>query len=178
MVPETSASEAVAPAPAPPTTETTPKKSAGLKPPPPEKPADVRRRSYIVLSFWVIVILLGIPFWWATTSIYRADLPYDDMLQWANGKVRIPLGSCPLGKQLLTFDCRPADQSSLCKSPSRPMTSRSKKRSIFYDSPNTPSTTSTTSPATISVSDSSPGQTHLPLRNPQKTSLSRRWRSS
>lgn len=80
---------------APPASEDAPvaaaAKTAGakeLKPPPPEAPADTRRRSYIVLSFWVIVLLLGIPFWWHTTSIYRADLPLEDMLRWANGKVR------------------------------------------------------------------------------------------
>lgn len=58
------------------------------KDPPPEKPSDIRRRSYIVLSFWLIVVLLGLPIWWKTTSIYRADLPLDAMLQWADGKVR------------------------------------------------------------------------------------------
>jgi phosphatidylinositol glycan class S len=63
-------------------------KAAELKPPPPEKPTERRRRSWIILSFWVIVLFLGIPFWWKTTSIYRAELPVDDMLRWADGKVR------------------------------------------------------------------------------------------
>ena len=57
------------------------------KMPPPEKPADERRRSYIVLSFWLIVLLLGLPIWWMTTTIYRANLPLDGMLEWADGKV-------------------------------------------------------------------------------------------
>lgn len=54
---------------------------------PPEKPADARRRSLIVLSFWVLIALLGVPMWWRTTSIYRAELPLSEMMDWANGKV-------------------------------------------------------------------------------------------
>jgi phosphatidylinositol glycan class S len=59
----------------------------GRKEPPPEKPSDVRRRSYIILSFWLIVLLLGLPIWWKTTTIYRADLPLQEMLDWSDGKV-------------------------------------------------------------------------------------------
>lgn len=62
--------------------------SSELKLPPPEKPSDVRRRSYIVLSFWLVVIFLGLPIWWKTTTIYRANLPLDGMFEWAEGKVR------------------------------------------------------------------------------------------
>lgn len=57
--------------------------------PPPEKPSAIRQRSYIVLSFWLVVLLLGLPIWWKTTAIYRADLPLDSMLKWADGKVRM-----------------------------------------------------------------------------------------
>lgn len=59
------------------------------KQPPPEKAADARRRSLVVLSFWLVVVVLGLPIWWRTTTIYRADLPLDRMLQWAEGKVRL-----------------------------------------------------------------------------------------
>jgi GPI-anchor transamidase subunit S len=59
----------------------------GTKQPPPEKPSDIQRRSYIILSFWLIVILLGLPIWWQTTTIYRANLPLAEMLEWADGKV-------------------------------------------------------------------------------------------
>ncbi len=55
--------------------------------PPPEKASDVRRRSHIILSFWLIVLCLGLPIWWKTTTIYRADLPVQEMLDWADGKV-------------------------------------------------------------------------------------------
>jgi GPI-anchor transamidase subunit S len=55
--------------------------------PPPEKPSDARRRGHIILSFWLIVLCLGLPIWWKTTSIYRADLPIQEMLDWSDGKV-------------------------------------------------------------------------------------------
>ncbi|KAK4180935.1 phosphatidylinositol-glycan biosynthesis class S protein [Triangularia setosa] len=59
--------------------------------PPPEKPSDVRRRSHVILSFWLIVLLLGLPIWWKTTTIYRADLPLEEMLEWADGKACRPV---------------------------------------------------------------------------------------
>ncbi|KAK7417831.1 GPI transamidase component [Neonectria punicea] len=74
-----------APAPA------SPGPSSELTLPPPEKPSDVRRRSYIVLSFWLVVVLLGLPIWWKTTTIYRANLPLDGMLEWAEGKACRPV---------------------------------------------------------------------------------------
>lgn len=58
------------------------------KQPPPEKPSESRRRTYVILSFWFIVLVLGLPIWWKTTTIYRADLPLERMLHWADGKVR------------------------------------------------------------------------------------------
>lgn len=61
------------------------------KPPPPEKPSDIRRRRAVVLSFWLIVLLLGLPIWWKTTTIYRADLPVDEMMDWADGRACRPV---------------------------------------------------------------------------------------
>lgn len=69
-------------APSPPAVEAPTRKE-----PPPEKPSDIRRRSYIILSFWLIVLFLGLPIWWKTTTIYRANLPINEMLEWADGKV-------------------------------------------------------------------------------------------
>ncbi|OAA36830.1 Phosphatidylinositol-glycan biosynthesis class S protein [Metarhizium rileyi] len=60
------------------------------KQPPPEKPMETRRRTHVILSFWFIVLILGLPIWWKTTSIYRADLPLERMLQWADGKACRP----------------------------------------------------------------------------------------
>lgn len=61
------------------------------KNPPPESIENIRTRSHIILSFWAIVIFLGLPIWWWTTSIHRARLPLRDMLEWADGKVYLLL---------------------------------------------------------------------------------------
>ncbi|RUS21025.1 hypothetical protein BC937DRAFT_93809 [Endogone sp. FLAS-F59071] len=37
----------------------------------------------VILSFW-LVIILGLPFWWKTTEVYRAQLPFADIDQWAS----------------------------------------------------------------------------------------------
>ena len=58
------------------------------KQPPPEKPENIYIRSLVILSFWAVVIFLGVPIWLWTTSIYRARLPLEEMLAWADGKVR------------------------------------------------------------------------------------------
>lgn len=57
------------------------------KEPPPEKPADARRRTHVVLSFWALILSFGLPIWWHTTSIHRANLPLSDMMDWAEGRV-------------------------------------------------------------------------------------------
>ena len=57
------------------------------KKPPPELPESIRVRSLVVLAFWVVVVFLGLPIWWRTTSIYRARLPLHEMMEWADGKV-------------------------------------------------------------------------------------------
>ncbi|KAI6246237.1 GPI transamidase component PIG-S [Erysiphe necator] len=56
------------------------------KDPPPESFESVRVRRLIILSFWVIIITIGVPIWWTTTAIFRASLPINQMLDWANGK--------------------------------------------------------------------------------------------
>jgi len=57
------------------------------KSPPPERPEIILRRRYIILSFWAVVIFLGLPIWWKTTTVYRASLPLQQMLDWADGNV-------------------------------------------------------------------------------------------
>ena len=57
------------------------------KRPPPETPEDVRLRQRVIASFWIVVVLLGVPVWLWTTSIPRAGLPLEDMLAWADGRV-------------------------------------------------------------------------------------------
>ncbi|KAH6657922.1 phosphatidylinositol-glycan biosynthesis class S protein [Truncatella angustata] len=72
-----------------PTSEVAP--PASKKEPPPERPTDTRRRSWVIASFWIIVVCLGLPIWWHTTSIYRANLPVEKMLEWADGKACRPV---------------------------------------------------------------------------------------
>ncbi|KFY85855.1 hypothetical protein V500_08076 [Pseudogymnoascus sp. VKM F-4518 (FW-2643)] len=61
------------------------------KGPPPEKPQSRRIRLYVIVSFWAIVLFLGLPIWWWTTAIYRADLPLDVMMDWADGRACRPV---------------------------------------------------------------------------------------
>ncbi|KAK3689676.1 phosphatidylinositol-glycan biosynthesis class S protein [Podospora appendiculata] len=72
-------------------TETGMGDSPPKKQPPPEKASDARRRTWVILSFWLVVVCLGLPIWWKTTTIYRADLPLDEMLEWADGKACRPV---------------------------------------------------------------------------------------
>lgn len=66
-------------------TPSTPAKAA----PSPEKPEAARTRFKVIAAFWAVIIFLGFPIWWKTTSIYRASLPIEDMSDWADGKVRL-----------------------------------------------------------------------------------------
>lgn len=50
-------------------------------PTPAESPREVTLRSRVIWSFWTAILLLGFPTWWATTSIYRASLPTESMLE-------------------------------------------------------------------------------------------------
>jgi hypothetical protein len=59
------------------------------KEPPPESPDSIRQRSYVIMSFWAIIIIIGLPIWWKTTAIYRARLPLDQMMDWADGRVHL-----------------------------------------------------------------------------------------
>ncbi|KAL8773163.1 MAG: hypothetical protein Q9209_001839 [Squamulea sp. 1 TL-2023] len=59
------------------------------KQPPPESRESIRVRQLVILSFWVIVVFLGLPIWWWTTSVYRARLPLREMESWAEGKILV-----------------------------------------------------------------------------------------
>jgi len=59
-----------------------PKKQLPLEP-----SENVRVRGWVILSFWVVVVFLGLPMWLWTTSIHRARLPFEEMRLWADGKV-------------------------------------------------------------------------------------------
>jgi phosphatidylinositol glycan class S len=60
------------------------------KQPPPQSPESIRTRRLVILSFWAVVLFLGLPIWWKTTMIYRANLPLQAMTDWSEGKVCRP----------------------------------------------------------------------------------------
>jgi phosphatidylinositol glycan class S len=60
------------------------------KEPPPQSQDGIRTSQLVILSFWAIVIFLGLPIWWKTTSIYRANLPLKAMTDLGNGKICKP----------------------------------------------------------------------------------------
>lgn len=62
-------------------------KTSTQRVPPPEKPETTRTRFKVIAAFWAVIIFLGLPIWWKTTSIYRAHLPFQEMVDWADAKV-------------------------------------------------------------------------------------------
>lgn len=63
--------------------------------PPPEAKQSLWSRRHVILSFWLVAVLLGLPIWWKTTAIYRAELPLQIMMDWAEVKVGDFRGECP-----------------------------------------------------------------------------------
>jgi hypothetical protein len=70
------------------TSKATDLKASAQRVPPPETPEAIQTRFRVIAAFWAVIIFLGFPIWWKTTSIYRAHLPIQDMADWADGKVR------------------------------------------------------------------------------------------
>ncbi|KAB8076167.1 phosphatidylinositol-glycan biosynthesis class S protein [Aspergillus leporis] len=66
-------------------------KTGARRLPPPENPEAIQTRFKVIAAFWAVIIFLGFPIWWKTTSIYRARLPIQDMVDWADGKVCRPV---------------------------------------------------------------------------------------
>ncbi|KAK5316561.1 GPI transamidase component [Exophiala xenobiotica] len=48
--------------------------------PPPETLREASQRSRVIWSYWLVILCLGLPTWYSTTSIYRAALPTETML--------------------------------------------------------------------------------------------------
>jgi phosphatidylinositol glycan class S len=61
------------------------------KQPPSEMKESLWLRRLSIFSFWAVVVFLGLPIWLKTTAIYRADLPLQEMTDWAEGKVCKPV---------------------------------------------------------------------------------------
>ncbi|KAL6705836.1 GPI transamidase component [Coniothyrium glycines] len=59
--------------------------------PPVESKDSLRLRRVAILSFWAIAVFLGLPVWLKTTAIYRAQLPLQEMTEWAEGKLCQPV---------------------------------------------------------------------------------------
>lgn len=85
--------------------------------PPPETRRSVWMRRAVVASFWAVVAFLGLPVWWKTTAIYRADLPLQDMTAWANAKVNNTLHGHIRGGSTHSRLCRFAILCFRCASP-------------------------------------------------------------
>jgi hypothetical protein len=131
------------------------------KEPPPEKPADIRARFLVFFSFWAIVLFLGLPIWWKTTAIYRAKLPLDQMMDWAEGRVSF---EASIHEDPLINVSRPVDLYFLFEYPSRQILYKTMKHSIFCGPPSTPWTTSMTSRRIICVYNSPRLRMPPPLR--------------
>jgi hypothetical protein len=112
-------------------------KASSRQLPPPEKPEATRTRFRVIAAFWAVIIFLGFPIWWKTTSIYRAHLPIQEMVDWANGKVSacspdLPAESCWIRHSCSTL-YRPAALYFLSKSVLKHHLCLSQKRSIFSE---------------------------------------------
>ncbi|KAJ5719747.1 Phosphatidylinositol-glycan biosynthesis class S protein [Penicillium malachiteum] len=66
-------------------------KSSTARVPPPETSEAVQTRFRVIAAFWAVIVLLGFPIWWKTTSIYRAHLPIQEMVDWDEGKICRPV---------------------------------------------------------------------------------------
>jgi cytoskeletal protein RodZ len=133
------------------------------KQPPPESKEGIWLRRLAILSFWAVVVFLGLPIWYKTTAIYRADLPLQQMSDWAEGHV-----SGFVSLQDVSDTSRSASPSFPFASPSKPR-SRLQTRRTSCALPSTRSTTSTSSPR-ISCACCSPTRRSSPM--PPSRSLS------
>ncbi|KAJ4990389.1 phosphatidylinositol-glycan biosynthesis class S protein [Stagonosporopsis vannaccii] len=91
MAPPTAPNASPAPAPSEEHSASTKQATKSRAAPPPESTESIWLRRAAILSFWAVVVLLGLPVWWKTTAIYRAELPLQDMTDWAEGKICKPV---------------------------------------------------------------------------------------
>ncbi|EME87502.1 uncharacterized protein MYCFIDRAFT_97278, partial [Pseudocercospora fijiensis CIRAD86] len=57
---------------------------------PEESSSSIWTRRIIIMAFWAVVVMLGLPLWTWTTSIHRSSLPLEAMNSWAEGKACTP----------------------------------------------------------------------------------------
>ncbi|GJN89101.1 hypothetical protein Rhopal_002075-T1 [Rhodotorula paludigena] len=83
-----------------------PAEGAPPRSPPTSPRVDVRSRRWTVASFWVI-LLLGVPLWWRTTTLERQPLPEARILDWTERwSDRIPLETAPSRQRSAELDSR------------------------------------------------------------------------
>ncbi|KAG0232450.1 hypothetical protein BGW42_008168 [Actinomortierella wolfii] len=71
-----------------------------------------RTRRLVLLAVWAFV-LLGLPLWWKTTRVYRAQLPFNEIEQWTSWKTCSPKFSVKANIHLppdLSFDDQDLEQ--------------------------------------------------------------------
>ena len=100
------------------------------KQPPAELFTHIFTRGLVTVAFWAVALLLGLPLWWKTTSVYRANLPLQEMLDWADGKVW-KLRQTPMHTDT---NCRPVAPFSLFTSHWKLLQCRLKTLQIFSKS--------------------------------------------
>lgn len=122
--------------------------------PPPEKAETIQLRRLVIVSFWAVILLLGLPVWWKTTSIYRAELPLQDIASWSSGTVSskfLRFAPEATSDHILFMESRSVRLSFPYKSGYMPPLCRVPKLGILYRSHNMPLTTSTSFQPTISA---------------------------
>lgn len=115
--------------------------------PPPEKPEAIQTRFKVIAAFWAVIIFLGFPIWWKTTSVYRARLPFQEMVEWADDKVGYDQNTVWFLRQTANehWECRAVVLYSRWKSKLQRHPCQITKRSISSGPRSTPSTISTSS---------------------------------
>lgn len=61
---------------------------------PTETSREATLRARVIWAFWIVILLLGLPTWWTTTSIYRASLPTQQMLDNHENDAWYPIELC------------------------------------------------------------------------------------
>nr|XP_022903978.1 GPI transamidase component PIG-S [Onthophagus taurus] len=55
-----------------------------------------KNRMFSLISYVIVILVIGLPMWWLTTRVYRAPLPLDEMLSFDIPKKTIRENSIPL----------------------------------------------------------------------------------
>jgi phosphatidylinositol glycan class S len=62
----------------------------------------------VVFSFWAVILFVGLPMWWQTTSIYRAKLPIERMLAWSQGSLCEDVASTTVERETRALNYAPS----------------------------------------------------------------------